>query len=193
VKDVEAAKQTEPKKKLVSNGKKPAEEEVPASNPTKKKPRKQQQESPVAVPMATPAKDSPQKSSKKTAHVWTDNDEIVIMHGYLVCAKEGLELPKNTPQLLEKINDSLAHEASKPQLYEKLRRMKARYESIKNKMDQGNIKEDVFAYKSPHEKELYKLWKQAWGEQHEEDDWTFAAKGRNQIVRHVSTFRWTKI
>jgi len=32
-------------------------------------------------------------------------------NGYLVCAKEGLELPKNLPQLLEKINDPLAHKA----------------------------------------------------------------------------------
>lgn len=168
--DDAAEEHTEPKKKSVSKGKKPAEEEVPASNPTRKKPRKQQQESPAAVPIVTPEKDSPQKSSKKAAHMWTDHDESVIMHGYLVCAKEGLELPKNMPHLLEKINDSLAHEATKPQLYEKLRRMKARYESIKNKMDQGNIKEDLFAYKNPHEKELYKLWKQAWGEQHEEDE-----------------------
>jgi len=169
--DGAAEAQTELKKKSVSKGKKSAEVEVPASNPTKKKPRKQPQESAAAVLVATPSsKDSPQKSSKKTAHPWTDEDESVIMQGYLVCAKEGLEFPKNMPQLLEKINDSLVHEANKSQLYEKLRRMKVRYESIKNKMAQGNIKEDLFAYKSSHEKELYKLWKQAWGEQPEGDE-----------------------
>jgi hypothetical protein len=59
------------------------------------------------------ANGSPQKSSKETTHVWMDNDESAIMHGYLLCAKEDLEFPMNMPQLLEKIKGSLAHEASK--------------------------------------------------------------------------------
>lgn len=46
MKDDEAAEeQTEPKKKWVSKGNKPAEEEVPASNPKEKKARKRQEQS----------------------------------------------------------------------------------------------------------------------------------------------------
>lgn len=55
------------------------------------------------------------------------------MHCYLNCAMEGLLFS----QVFGKIKDSLDHEASKTQVSEKVRSMKKRYRSLKNKMAQG--------------------------------------------------------
>lgn len=130
-----AEEQPTPKKKTASNGKHVAQEEVPDSKTSKKRLRKEQLESLAPVPRVTrSAKHSQEKSLlKKTARVWTENEENTVMHCYLNCAMEGLLFS----QVFGKIKDSLDHEASKTQVSEKVKSMKKRYRSLKNKMAQG--------------------------------------------------------
>lgn len=130
-----AEEQPTPKKKTAFNGKHVAQEEVPDSKTSKKRLRKEQLESLAPVPRVTrSAKHSQEKSLlKKTARVWTENEENTVMHCYLNCAMEGLLFS----QVFGKIKDSLDHEASKTQVSEKVRSMKKRYRSPKNKMAQG--------------------------------------------------------
>lgn len=125
-------------------------------------------------------KESSSKGKKATEEVsaskrvWTGDEEIVIMHIYLDCAKKGLQ---SFPGLLPKVNQSLAHQITKVQLYEKLKSMRERYKSTKAKIARENLKEYSFPCTSLHEKELYKLWKHAWDRKLEEDERTVEAAG----------------
>eukprot|EP01018_Ginkgo_biloba_P031039 Gb_32309 [translate_table: standard] len=110
-------------------------------------------------------KDSPLKSAKKTQHVWSDKDEMILIKGVVDCVKRGMEIPKNVAQVHDLVKDSLEYDCTKGQLYEKLRRMKGRYQSIRGKMKEGSIKEDTFHFRSEHEKNIFKLWKLVWSEE----------------------------
>eukprot|EP01018_Ginkgo_biloba_P036867 Gb_09819 [translate_table: standard] len=99
--------------------------------------------------------------SQKTPHIWSTEDE-------LSCAKTLLASSTGEGHIdmtafYERVKGILGFHSSNSQLYEKARRMKARYQCIKVKLDEGKINGEKFRFRSSHEENLFKIWKQVWG------------------------------
>eukprot|EP00252_Welwitschia_mirabilis_P019713 TRINITY_DN4642_c0_g1_i1.p1 TRINITY_DN4642_c0_g1~~TRINITY_DN4642_c0_g1_i1.p1 ORF type:complete len:683 (-),score=174.56 TRINITY_DN4642_c0_g1_i1:625-2673(-) len=141
--------------------------------------RKSERERKPAIPSATEqvvssaAKSNPntQSQARKAGCVWSEHDEMVLMRAYLDACRRGLQGPLNNKEILDLVSGHLdLHDVSQQQISSKLRRMKLRYLSIQKKISEENIMEDDFAFKSPHEKEVFKLWKEAWGSDPNNDE-----------------------
>eukprot|EP01018_Ginkgo_biloba_P031042 Gb_09186 [translate_table: standard] len=144
------------------------EDKIPSSKPLKekkstfashkddeKKSRKQTQEA-VSTPSV---KESPQKSAKKPAQLWSAKDEVAFFKGLVAYSKGGKPFPKNMSPVYDHVRHLLDRDYTNSQLYDKMRRMKTKYQNI-----QDNAKENATSFKSPHDATLFKLWQQLWGQ-----------------------------
>jgi len=109
---------------------------------------------------------------KKFPQTWSAEDETSLANALLVCA--GGEGQVNMAAFYEQAKDALGFDISNTQLYDKMRRMRSRFWTIHSKISEGSVPEDQFAYRSPNEAALFKVWKQIWGinvkDHHEEED-----------------------
>lgn len=108
----------------------------------------------------------------KTPQTWSAKDEMTFVDTLLACVGEGGEL--NMVAFYEQVKEALGINLSRnTKLYDKMRSMRSRFWSIHSKINEGNIPEDQFAYRSQHEAALFKVWKQIWGndvENHQEEE-----------------------
>jgi len=97
------------------------------------------------------AKDTPKK--------WSAEDEISLANALLVSSPGG---QVKMPAFYERAKETLKSE-SRGQIYEKMKRMRSRFWTIESQLRDAKITEELFPYRSPHEADLYKVWKQIWG------------------------------
>jgi hypothetical protein len=132
-------------------------DEVPA------KEKKKAQKKNVAESISTPS--SPQKSGKKSLQVWNPKDELAFLNGLLAFIKGGKGFPKNMSPVYDYIRDTMDIQYSNKQFRDKLRRLKAKFQSLMENMGVNN-----YSFKSTDEAAMYKLCKELWGGEDEGDD-----------------------
>lgn len=95
--------------------------------------------------------------------LWTDEDELVILKGFLefVSQRGTIEASHqhDTGPFYEKIKTQLQLEFTKNQLIEKLRRMKKKFRNVVSRI--ANSGKD-FAFKTPHEQATFEIARQIW-------------------------------
>eukprot|EP00252_Welwitschia_mirabilis_P019714 TRINITY_DN4642_c0_g2_i1.p1 TRINITY_DN4642_c0_g2~~TRINITY_DN4642_c0_g2_i1.p1 ORF type:complete len:646 (-),score=153.24 TRINITY_DN4642_c0_g2_i1:225-2162(-) len=104
-------------------------------------------------------------------HMWSEHDEMVMMRGYLDICRGGLQGALNKKEFLDAVVGELDFsDVTQRQLTTKMRRMKGRFQSIQKKIAEGNMTEDDVVFKNAHEREIFKLWKEAWGSDSNNDE-----------------------
>jgi len=101
----------------------------------------------------------PSEHAKDTAKKWSAEDEISLANAVLASSAGG---QVNMTAFYERAKETLQSE-SHGQIYEKMRRMRSRFWTIESQLRDAKIAEDFFPYRSMHEADLYKVWKQIWG------------------------------
>lgn len=101
----------------------------------------------------------PSEFAKDTAKKWSAEDEMSFANAVLASSAGG---QVNMPAFYERAKETLQSE-SRGQIYERMRRMRSRFWTIESQLRDAKITEELFPYRSPHEEDLYKVWKQIWG------------------------------
>lgn len=107
----------------------------------------------------------PQKSGKKAPQVWNSKDELTFLNELLSFTKGGKGFPKNMSPAYDHVRSVMGIQYSNKQLRDKLRRLKAKFQSLVENMGANN-----YSYKNEDEANMYKLCKQLWGGEDESDD-----------------------
>ncbi|WZZ63169.1 hypothetical protein YC2023_063276 [Brassica napus] len=96
--------------------------------------------------------------------LWTDEDEIELLRGFLdyVATHRGgnSSHPPDTAPFYEMIKSKLQLEFNKNQLVEKLRRLKKKYRNVMSKISSGK---EVF-FKSPHDQSTFEISRKIWNQ-----------------------------
>ncbi|KAJ0237061.1 transcription factor [Hirschfeldia incana] len=96
--------------------------------------------------------------------LWTDEDEIELLRGFLdyVTSHRGNNSshPPDTAPFYELIKSKLQLEFNKNQLVEKLRRLKKKYRNVMSKISSGK---EVF-FKSPHDQSTFEISRKIWNQ-----------------------------
>ncbi|XP_024542954.1 bromodomain-containing protein 4 [Selaginella moellendorffii] len=123
-------------------------------------------------------KKEPEKepTPKKTPQNWSSEDEIELISRILSDMKTGIRPPKRGSRgdnyhywgdLLEACRSKFITDWSKEQLYDKYRRIKMRYdEMVKKERSEGIT---ALKFKNPGEEKVYKLWKEIYDMQEQEE------------------------
>lgn len=106
----------------------------------------------------------PDESRKLFQRLWTDEDEIELLQGFLdYNAQRGG--PHNsshhhdTAAFYDQIRSKFQLDFNKNQLVEKLRRLKKKYRNVINKFGSGKD----YAFKSPHDQATFEISSKIWG------------------------------
>ncbi|KAJ0253093.1 transcription factor [Hirschfeldia incana] len=95
--------------------------------------------------------------------LWTDEDEIELLRGfldYVTCHRGNSSHPPDTAPFYELIKSKLRLEFNKNQLVEKLRRLKKKYRNVMSKIGLGK---DV-SFKSPHDQATFDISRKIWNQ-----------------------------
>ncbi|KAL8166407.1 hypothetical protein V2J09_007906 [Rumex salicifolius] len=120
--------------------------------------------SPNAAATTTPVSErKPVEDSRKLfQRLWTDEDEIEILQGFLEYnTQRGPNLSgyhHDTTAFYDQIKSRLQYDCNKNQLVEKLRRLKKKYRNVVSRMTSG--KEVVF--KTPHDQATFEISRKIW-------------------------------
>ncbi|RZB87506.1 probable transcription factor At3g04930 [Glycine soja] len=91
--------------------------------------------------------------------LWTDEDEIGLLQGFLdYTAQRGSSHHSDTALFYDQIKSKLQLGFNKNQLVEKLRRLKKKYRNVVTKISSGK---DV-SFKSPHDKATFEISRRIW-------------------------------
>ncbi|XP_010524902.1 PREDICTED: probable transcription factor At3g04930 [Tarenaya hassleriana] len=93
--------------------------------------------------------------------LWTDEDEIELLRGFLVYMtshRGSSSHPPDTAPFYEQIKSRLQLDFNKNQLVEKLRRLKKKYRNVMSKVSAGK---EVF-FKSPHDQATFEISRKIW-------------------------------
>ncbi|PNY04870.1 DNA-binding storekeeper transcriptional regulator [Trifolium pratense] len=126
----------------------------------------------LALPNATAATvvtDSPEPkrdqmeekndSRKLFQRLWTDEDEIVILQGFLdYNANRGSSYHNDTGSFYDQIKSKIQLDFNKSQLVDKLRRLKKKYRNVVQKFDSGK----EFVFKTPHDQATFEISHKIW-------------------------------
>ncbi|KAJ6791652.1 putative transcription factor [Iris pallida] len=120
-------------------------------------------------PPATPALPAPpppaslEDSRRLFQRLWTDDDEIKILNGFLeFTSSRGTTFASHqydTGPFYEQIKNQLQLDFTKNQLIEKLRRLKKKYRNTASRMASHGRD---FSFKSPHESATYEIARRIW-------------------------------
>ncbi|KAJ6823910.1 putative transcription factor [Iris pallida] len=114
-------------------------------------------------PPATPSVPSADESRKLFQRLWTDNDEIKILKGFLeFTSSRGTTFASHqydTGPFYEQIKNQLQLDFNKSQLIEKLRRLKKKYRNTAARMAAHGAE---FSFKSSHEQATYDIARRIW-------------------------------
>ncbi|KAG1370919.1 putative transcription factor [Cocos nucifera] len=127
-------------------------------------PQPSEDSKPVPVAVAVAAAVSGYDDSRRLfQRLWTDEDEITILKGFLeFTVRRGTTFASHqydTGPFYEEIKKELQLEFTKNQLVEKLRRLKKKYRNVVGRMRSAG---KDFAFKSPHEQAIYDIARNIW-------------------------------
>ncbi|KAI3448659.1 hypothetical protein Pfo_005324 [Paulownia fortunei] len=107
----------------------------------------------------------PDDSRKLFQRLWTDEDEIELLQGFLDYTTQRCE-PHNsshhhhdTTAFYDQIKSKFQLDFNKNQLVEKLRRLKKKYRNVINKFGPGKD----YTFKSPHDQVTFQISSKIWG------------------------------
>ncbi|KAL6559294.1 hypothetical protein OROGR_004411 [Orobanche gracilis] len=107
----------------------------------------------------------PDESRKLFQRLWTDEDEIELLQGFLDyttqrCGPHGSsQHHHDTTAFYDQIKSKFQLDFNKNQLVEKLRRLKKKYRNVINKFGSGKD----YTFKSPHEQATFEISSRIWG------------------------------
>lgn len=124
--------------------------------------------------------------------LWTDEDEITILRGFLeFTTQRGTTHASHqydTGPFYEQIKKQLQLEFNKNQLIEKLRRLKKKYRNVVNRMVSGK----EFSFKSAHEQATFEIARKIWSasikRSRDSEDDEFTPNPASAIVEFDSGF-----
>ncbi|KAK7344194.1 hypothetical protein VNO77_13537 [Canavalia gladiata] len=91
--------------------------------------------------------------------LWTDEDEIGLLQGFLeYTAQRGSSHHNDTALFYDQIKSKLQLGFNKNQLVEKLRRLKKKYRNVLNKISSGK----EFSFKSAHDQATFEISRRIW-------------------------------
>lgn len=91
--------------------------------------------------------------------LWTDEDEIELLQGFLdYTSQRGSSHHSDTALFYDQIKSKLQLDFNKNQLVEKLRRLKKKYRNVLRKMSSGK----EFSFKSPHDQATFEISRKIW-------------------------------
>ncbi|GAU21430.1 hypothetical protein TSUD_32610 [Trifolium subterraneum] len=98
-------------------------------------------------------------SRKLFQRLWTDEDEIVILQGFLdYNANRGSSYHNDTGSFYDQIKSKIQLDFNKSQLVDKLRRLKKKYRNVLQKFDSGK----EFIFKTPHDQATFEISHKIW-------------------------------
>ncbi|KAI4350039.1 hypothetical protein L6164_010566 [Bauhinia variegata] len=91
--------------------------------------------------------------------LWTDEDEIELLQGFLdYTTQRGSSHHNDTALFYDQIKSKLQLDFNKNQLVEKLRRLKKKYRNVLSKISSGK----EFSFKSPHDQATFEISRKIW-------------------------------
>ncbi|OWM63002.1 probable transcription factor At3g04930 [Punica granatum] len=119
----------------------------------------------IATPVPLRMETTPPDSRKLFQRLWTDEDEIELLQGFLEFTSQrstgGVPAGPghhDTTLFYDQIKSKLQLDFNKNQLIEKLRRLKKKYRNVLNKISSGK---DV-SFKSPHDRATFEISRKIW-------------------------------
>uniref|UniRef100_A0A2P2IJ98 Glabrous enhancer-binding protein-like DBD domain-containing protein n=1 Tax=Rhizophora mucronata TaxID=61149 RepID=A0A2P2IJ98_RHIMU len=98
------------------------------------------------------------ESRRLFQRLWTDEDEIELLRGFLDYTTQRGGNHHDTALFYDQIKSKLQLDFNKNQLVEKLRRLKKKYRNIVNKISSGKD----FSFKSPHDQATFEISRKIW-------------------------------
>ncbi|CAN0920504.1 Probable transcription factor At5g28040 [Linum grandiflorum] len=98
------------------------------------------------------------KSRQLFQRLWTDEDEIELLQGFLEYTAHRGGIHYDTALFYDQIKSKLQLEFNKSQLVEKLRRLKKKYRNVMAKIESGK---DV-SFKTPHDQITFEISRKIW-------------------------------
>ncbi|PIN14942.1 hypothetical protein CDL12_12417 [Handroanthus impetiginosus] len=123
---------------------------------------KQQQQQEIVI---TKKPAQPDESRKLFQRLWTDEDEIELLQGFLDYTTQrcgphsSSQHHHDTTAFYDQIKSKFQLEFNKNQLVEKLRRLKKKYRNVINKFSSGK----EYTFKSNHEQATFEISSKIWG------------------------------
>ncbi|KAG8648158.1 probable transcription factor At3g04930 [Manihot esculenta] len=124
-------------------------------------PKRQRVETTVVVHQQEEKKPQPQQmdeSRRLFQRLWTDEDEIELLQGFLDYTTQRGGNHHDTALFYGQIKSKLQLDFNKNQLVEKLRRLKKKYRNVLNKISSGK----EFSFKSPHDQATFEISRKIW-------------------------------
>ncbi|XP_027350130.1 probable transcription factor At5g28040 [Abrus precatorius] len=91
--------------------------------------------------------------------LWTDEDEIELLQGFLdYTSQRGSSHHNDTALFYDQIKSKLQLDFNKNQLVEKIRRLKKKYRNVLNKIGSGK----EFSFKSAHDQATFEISRKIW-------------------------------
>ena len=91
--------------------------------------------------------------------LWTDEDEIELLQGFLdYTSQRGSSHHNDTALFYDQIKSKLQLDFNKNQLVEKIRRLKKKYRNVVNKIGSGK----EFSFKSAHDQATFEISRKIW-------------------------------
>ncbi|XP_019419992.1 PREDICTED: probable transcription factor At3g04930 isoform X2 [Lupinus angustifolius] len=98
-------------------------------------------------------------SRKLFQRLWTDEDEIELLQGFLdYTSHRGSSHHNDTALFYDQIKSKFQIDFNKNQLVEKIRRLKKKYRNVLNKINSGK----EFSFKSPHDQATFEISRKIW-------------------------------
>lgn len=119
----------------------------------------------IAVAAKKPPPPPPDESRKLFQRLWTDEDEIELLQGFLDYTTQrcgphsSSQHHHDTTAFYDQIRSKFQLDFNKNQLVEKLRRLKKKYRNVINKFGAGK----EYTFKSPHEQATFEISSKIWG------------------------------
>lgn len=99
------------------------------------------------------------ESRRLFQRLWTDEDEIELLQGFLdYTTQRGIGHHHDTALFYDQIKSKLQLDFNKNQLVEKLRRLKKKYRNVISKISSGKD----FAFKTPHDQATFEISSKIW-------------------------------
>ncbi|KAL1546046.1 putative transcription factor [Salvia divinorum] len=119
----------------------------------------------ISVPAKKPPPPPPDESRKLFQRLWTDEDEIELLQGFLDYTTQrcgphsSSQHHHDTTAFYDQIRSKFQLDFNKNQLVEKLRRLKKKYRNVIGKFGTGKD----YAFKTPHEQATFEISSKIWG------------------------------
>ncbi|KAI3955419.1 hypothetical protein MKW98_018520 [Papaver atlanticum] len=156
--------------------KKPKHASIPAKRPATPaaKPRDEAEKSAKRRKKNNDA-NAGEESEKKSARVWTEEGEIVLLQGMVDYIKKGKSPNTDSNGFYEFIEGSIDSDVSKEQLFSKIRHAKVRYRQNEAKEKSG----EVLTFSKSHFENCYELSKMIWGAEKKQENDGRKKKGKD--------------